>query len=306
MEFHHQTVLLDEAVAALSVKPDGIYMDGTAGGGGHSAAIRERLGQQGLLIAVDRDPDALQTLRERFGNDDSIIVINNNFSNINTILNSLEIEKLDGLLLDIGVSSYQLDTADRGFSYHSDAPLDMRMSRQGKSAADVVNTYSEQALAEVIFRYGEEKFARSIAKNIVKCRAEKPISTTGELVEIIRMSMPAAALRGAHPARKTFQAIRIEVNGELEVLEKALDSAIERIRPGGVIAVITFHSLEDRIVKNKFKEWAAGCTCPKDFPVCVCGKSPRVKVMKAVTPSEKELKENNRSRSARLRSVTVL
>ena len=306
MEFHHQSVLLGESIAALRIQPDGVYMDGTAGGGGHSAAIREHLGKNGLLIAVDQDPDAVCVLKERFADDPGVIVINNNFSNIHTILNTLEIEKLDGLLLDIGVSSYQLDTADRGFSYHFDAPLDMRMSGQGKSAADVVNTYSEQDLAQVIFRYGEEKYARRIAGNIVKRRAEKPITTTGELVEIIRMSMPAAALRGAHPARRTFQAIRIEVNGELEVLEKALDSAIDRIKPGGVIAVITFHSLEDRIVKNKFKEWSQGCTCPKDFPVCVCGKKPRVQVMKAVTPSEEELKENKRSRSARLRCVIKL
>ena len=306
MSFNHKSVLLHEAVESLHIVPDGVYMDGTAGGGGHSAEILKRLSPQGLLIAVDQDPDALRVLGERFKDVSNIKIIENNFSNIDTILHTLSIEKLDGLLLDIGVSSYQLDTAHRGFSYHFDAPLDMRMSQQGMSAADVVNSYSEQELANVIFRYGEEKFARSIARNIVAAREEKPIRTTAELVDIIKRSMPEAAKRGAHPARKTFQAIRIEVNGELRVLEKALDDALEHIAPGGVISVITFHSLEDRLVKNKFREWAQGCTCPKDFPVCVCGKTPRVKVCKAITPSAQELEENNRSRSARLRTAIRL
>ena len=306
MEFHHRSVLLEEAVHSLCVKPDGVYMDGTAGGGGHCAEILRHLGQNGRLIAVDQDPDALQVLGERFAGEPRVIIVNNNFSNINSILNTLSVDTLDGLLLDIGVSSFQLDTADRGFSYHFDAPLDMRMSKQGRTAADVVNTYSEKELADVIFRFGEEKFARSIARNIVKCRESEPICTTGQLVDIIKNSMPESAKRAAHPARKTFQAIRMEVNGELQVLETALDDALERIAPGGVISVITFHSLEDRLVKTKFKEWSQGCTCPKDFPVCVCGKIPRVKVLKAVTPSAKEIEENNRSRSARLRSAVKL
>lgn len=306
MNFNHRSVLLKESIDSLHIQPDGVYMDGTAGGGGHSAAILEKLGEHGKLIAVDQDPDALQVLRERFGNNQNVIIIKNNFSNIKNILKEAGVPAIHGLLLDIGVSSYQLDTAQRGFSYHFDAPLDMRMSQAGKSARDVVNTYSEKELADIIFHYGEEKFSRSIAKNIVAYREQKLIETTGELVDIIKASMPEAAKRGAHPARKTFQAIRIEVNGELEVLEKALNDALECVKPGGVISVITFHSLEDRLVKNKFKEWAQGCTCPKDFPVCVCGKTPRVKVMKAVSPSAEEVEENNRSRSARLRSVIKL
>ena len=290
----------------MNIKPDGIYVDGTAGGGGHSSEILKRLGENGLLIAIDQDPDALKTLNERFKDKKNIKIINNNFSNINNILDELGIESIDGILLDIGVSSFQLDTADRGFSYHSDAPLDMRMSKQGKSAADVVNSYSEKELANIIFKFGEEKFSRSIAKNIVKARADKRIETTGELVEIIKASMPESAKRGSHPARKTFQAIRIEVNSELYVLEKALDDVLERVNKDGVISVITFHSLEDRIVKNKFREWAQGCTCPKDFPVCICGKTPKIKALKPVSASEEELAENNRSRSARLRSAVKL
>ncbi|MBQ6381505.1 MAG: 16S rRNA (cytosine(1402)-N(4))-methyltransferase RsmH [Clostridia bacterium] len=301
MNFNHTSVLLNEAIDSLHIKPGGVYVDGTAGGGGHTAAILEALGTSGTLIAVDQDPDALAVLRERFQDAPNVIVINNNFSNIKNILSDVGKQRADGILLDIGVSSYQLDTACRGFSYHYDAPLDMRMSRQGTSARDVVNTYTEQDLAAVIYRYGEEKYARSIAKNIVKARQEKPIETTTELVDIIKASMPEAAKRGAHPARKTFQAIRIEVNRELEVLETALDSALGCLNKGGVISVITFHSLEDRLVKTKMKEWAQGCTCPKDFPVCVCGKTPRAKVGKAVSPSPEELAENNRSRSARLR-----
>ena len=306
MKFNHRSVLLKESIDSLHIQPDGVYMDGTAGGGGHSAAILERLGEHGKLIAVDQDPDALAVLKERFGKNQNVIIINNNFSNIKNILNDAGVTAINGLLLDIGVSSYQLDTAHRGFSYHIDAPLDMRMSQSGKSAYDVVNTYGEKELADIIFRYGEEKFSRSIAKNIVALREKKPIETTAELVDIIKASMPEAAKRGAHPARKTFQAIRIEVNNELGVLEKALNDALECVKPGGVISVITFHSLEDRLVKNKFREWAQGCTCPKDFPVCVCGKTPRVKVMKAVSPSSEEVEKNNRSRSARLRSVIKL
>lgn len=303
MSFHHKSVLLEEAVASLRIQPSGIYVDGTAGGGGHSSEIQKRLSDKGRLIAVDRDPDALQTLHERFDSCSNVTIVNNNYRNIKNILTDCGVEKADGILLDIGVSSHQLDTAQRGFSYHFDAPLDMRMSQQGKSAMDVVNTYSEQALAEVIFRFGEEKYARSIARNIVKYRAAQPLCTTFELVEVIKASMPEAAKRGAHPARKTFQALRIEVNGELEALAQALDDALDCLTPGGVISIITFHSLEDRLVKIKFKEWAQGCTCPKDFPVCVCGKTPRAKVLKAIAPSPEEIEENNRSRSARLRTA---
>lgn len=306
MNFKHKSVLLREAVDSLNIKPDGVYMDGTAGGGGHSAEILKRLCEKGKLIAVDQDPDALEALEEKFKDNKNVIIIKSNFSALEDILAKAGVEELDGLLLDIGVSSYQLDTAQRGFSYHFDAPLDMRMSQSGKTAADVVNTYSEKELADLIFRYGEEKFSRSIAKNIVKSREIKPIETTAELVDIIKSSMPESAKRGAHPARKTFQAIRIEVNAELDVLDKALESALKHIKKGGVISVITFHSLEDRLVKQKFKEWAQGCTCPKDFPVCVCGKTPKVKVLKAVTPSSEEIEENNRSRSARLRSAIKL
>lgn len=308
MNFHHKSVLLQEAVDSLRIQPNGVYMDGTAGGGGHSAEILKQL-EGGKLICVDQDPDALAVLKERFGDNQNVIIIKNNFSHIKTIISGLAqsgITRLDGLLLDIGVSSFQLDTAQRGFSYHADAPLDMRMSGEGMSARDVVNTYGETELADVIFRYGEEKYARSIAKNIVRAREKEPIETTAALVEIIKASMPESAKRGAHPARKTFQAIRIEVNRELEALETALNDALDCMNEGGVISVITFHSLEDRFVKNKFREWAQGCTCPKDFPVCVCGKKPRVKVLKAVAPSEEEIAENNRSRSARLRSVIKL
>ncbi|MBR2589543.1 MAG: 16S rRNA (cytosine(1402)-N(4))-methyltransferase RsmH [Clostridia bacterium] len=306
MSFNHTSVLLQESIDSLHIQPGGVYMDGTAGGGGHCAAILEHLGSAGKLICVDQDPAALEVLAQRFVGVPNIKIIHNNFSNIKTIISGLSewgVTRLDGLLLDIGVSSYQLDTAQRGFSYHADAPLDMRMSGEGMSARDVVNTYSEQELSAVIFRYGEEKFARSIAAGIVRARQSAPIETTGELVEIIKASMPAAAKRGAHPARRTFQAIRIEVNRELEVLEKALDDALPCMNEGGVISVITFHSLEDRLVKNKFREWAQGCTCPKDFPVCVCGKKPRVKVCKVLSPSPAEIENNNRSRSARLRSA---
>ena len=306
MNFNHKSVLLEESVKSLNIKPDGVYVDGTAGGGGHSAEILKRLSGEGRLIAVDQDPDALQVLKERFKSDKRVTIINSNFSALGNILKTAGVAKIDGLLLDIGVSSYQLDTAERGFSYHFCAPLDMRMSKAGKSAYDVINNYNQERLAQVIFKYGEEKYSRSIAKNIVKSRELKPIETTEELVEIIKKSMPESAKRGSHPARKTFQAIRIEVNEELEVLEKALEQALEYINKGGAISVITFHSLEDRIVKNKFREWAQGCTCPKDFPVCVCGKTPKVKILKPVTPCDEELAENKRSRSAKLRTAIKL
>lgn len=298
MEFVHKSVLFDESIKALDLNENKIILDGTAGGGGHSKAIAEKAKQ---LIAVDQDPDAIEVLHERLGDKDNVIIVNNNFSDIKNILKALNIDKIDGLLLDLGVSSYQLDTADRGFSFHQDAPLDMRMSKSGLSAKDVVNTYSEQELADIIFRYGEEKFSRRIAANIVKARLDKPIETTFELVDIIKSSMPQKAMRDSHPARRTFQAIRIEVNAELDVLRTTLDDAFECLNSGGRIAVITFHSLEDRIVKEKFNAWSKGCICPKEFPVCVCGNKPKGKAFKPVSPSDEELKINPRARSSRLR-----
>lgn len=298
MEFVHKSVLFDESIQALCLDKTKIILDGTAGGGGHSGEIAKNAGQ---LIAVDQDPDAIAVLNERLGSRDNVTIVNNNFSNIKSILNSLGIDKIDGLLLDLGVSSYQLDNGERGFSFHQDAPLDMRMSKSGLSAKDVVNTYSEQELADIIFRYGEEKFSRRIAANIVKSRADKPIETTFELVDIIKTSMPQKAMRESHPARRTFQAIRIEVNAELDVLKKALEDAFDCLNPGGRIAIITFHSLEDRIVKEKFNDWARGCTCPKEFPVCVCGNKPKGKVFKPLAPTEQELEMNPRARSSRLR-----
>lgn len=298
MEFVHKSVLFDEAIEALDLNSEKVILDGTAGGGGHSSEISKTAKQ---LIAVDQDPDAITVLNERLGDRKNVTLVHDNFSHIKSILKSLNIDKIDGVLLDLGVSSFQLDTADRGFSFHKDAPLDMRMSKTGLSAKDVVNTYSETELADIIFKYGEEKFARKIASNIVKARQDKPIETTFELVDIIKASLPQKAMRDSHPARKTFQAIRIEVNGELDVLKSTLDDAFDCLNSGGRIAVITFHSLEDRIVKEKFNEWCKGCTCPKEFPVCVCGNKPKGKVFKAVAPSQKELEINPRARSSRLR-----
>lgn len=298
MEFVHKSVLFDEAIEALCLDKTKIIMDGTAGGGGHSSEIARYAKR---LVAVDRDPDAIQVLNERLATLDNVTIVHDNFSNIKNILKALDIEKIDGLLLDLGVSSFQLDTADRGFSFHKDAMLDMRMSKTGLSAYDVVNTYSEQELAQVIYKYGEEKFSRRIAANIVKARSDKPVETTFELVDIIKASYPQKAMRDSHPARKTFQAIRIEVNGELDVLKTALDDAFSVLASGGRIAVITFHSLEDRIVKERFAEWSKGCTCPKEFPVCVCGNKPKGRALKSVSPSKEELEENPRARSSRLR-----
>lgn len=298
MEFIHKSVLFDESVKALNINSNSVIVDGTAGGGGHSREISNNAGR---LIAIDQDPDAIKVLHERLGDRENVTIVNDNFSNLKSILSSLNIDEIDGLLLDLGVSSFQLDTAERGFSFHKDAPLDMRMSKSGLSARDVVNTYSEQELANIIYKYGEEKFSRKIASNIVKARQDKPIETTFELVDIIKSSLPQKAMRDSHPARKTFQAIRIEVNAELDVLEKTLDDAFECLRSGGRIAIITFHSLEDRMVKEKFNEWSKGCTCPKEFPVCVCGNKPKGKALKSIAPSEKELEINPRARSSRLR-----
>lgn len=299
MEFVHKSVLFDEAIESLNIDKSKIILDGTAGGGGHSREIAKRAGR---LIAVDQDPDAIKVLHERLDSLDNVTIVQNNFSNVKDILKEQKIEKIDGMLLDLGVSSFQLDTAQRGFSYHADAPLDMRMSKSGLSAKDVVNTYSETELADILFRYGEEKFARRIAKNIVLHRQNKEIETTGELVDIIKESYPKAKMRDSHPARKTFQAIRIEVNAELDVLEKTLDSALDCLSSGGRLSIITFHSLEDRMVKEKFNSWVNPCTCPKEFPVCVCGKKPLGKMpFKFKAPSEAELEKNPRARSSKLR-----
>lgn len=298
MEFVHKSVLFDEAVRALDLSENKIIIDGTAGGGGHTSEIAKTAKK---VIAVDRDPDAIKVLNERLGDRENVTIVHDNYSNIKAIVKRLGIDEIDGLLLDLGVSSFQLDTAERGFSFHKDAPLDMRMSKSGLSARDVVNDYSEEQLADILFRYGEEKFARRIAANIVKTRQDKPIETTFELVDIIKSSLPQKAMRDGHPARKTFQAIRIEVNAELDVLSSTLDDAFSILSKGGRIAIITFHSLEDRIVKERFNEWCKGCTCPKEFPVCVCGNKPKGKAFKSIAPSKEELEENPRARSSRLR-----
>lgn len=302
-EFKHIPVLFNETIDALNVRPDGTYVDCTAGGGGHCAAVAEKL-TTGRIIAIDQDPEAIESLNERFKDNSRVTVIHDNFVNIEAILRKLDINGVDGIMADLGVSSHQLDTDERGFSFHKDAPLDMRMSMEGMSAAELVNTASQQELQRIIYTYGEEKFAPSIARNIVKAREIKPIETTFELVDIIKNSMPMKAKRDSHPARKTFQALRIEVNGELEKLDKALDSMFEVLNPSGRIAIITFHSLEDRMVKKKFNKFCEGCVCPPEFPVCVCGRKPRGKLpFKSKAPTENEVGENFRSHSARLRAI---
>lgn len=303
MEFSHISVLFDETIDSLGIKSDGLYVDCTCGGAGHSKAILERI-PDGALIAIDRDPDAIQVITERIGSNPNVEIVNNNFNNIKEILNG---RQADGILADLGVSSFQLDTPERGFSFHHDAQLDMRMSKTGKSAYDVVNGYSEHELCNIITRYGEEKFARSIAKNIVKARTVKPIETTLELAELIKDSVPAKYRRDGHPARKTFQAIRIEVNDELSTLSRAVDDMFHCLKVGGRLSIITFHSLEDRTVKEKFREFTVGCTCPKEFPVCVCGNTPEGKLVnKGLSAKQSELDANNRSRSARLRTIERL
>ena len=307
MEFSHVSVLLYEAVSSLDITKDGVYGDCTAGGGGHSAEILKRL-ENGRLFALDRDPEAIATLKERFKGDERVTVVQTEFENIRSVLASYGEEHADGVLADLGVSSHQLDTAERGFSFHNDAPLDMRMSKQGVSAADLVNSLSERELERIIRTNGEEKFSRSIARAIVRERQKKPVETTLELVDIIKSAMPEAAKRSpGHPARRTFQALRIEVNGELDRLESSLEEMFSSLCVGGRLSVITFHSLEDRIVKRKFASLCTGCTCPPSFPVCVCGKTPRGRLaFKSVLPGEQELEANPRSRSARLRSIEKL
>lgn len=302
MEFNHISVLLNECIEGLNINPNGIYVDGTAGGGGHSAEILKKL-DCGKLISIDRDPDAITTISERFKNEPNSIIINGCFGEMKKLLNDRGIYQVDGVLLDIGVSSHQLDTDERGFSFHKDAPLDMRMSQSGTSAEDLVNDLSYEELRDIIYRYGEDKFAPSIAKGIVKAREEERITTTLQLAEIIKNSVPQKVRREGHPARKTFQALRIEVNGELTQLENGLDEAFEMLSPKGRLAVISFHSLEDRIVKQKMASWCKGCTCPKDFPVCVCGNVPKAKPVnrKPIEATQEELDKNPRSRSAKLR-----
>ncbi len=308
--FSHRSVLLEPCMDALAIKPEGIYVDGTAGGGGHSFEIARRL-TTGRLIAIDQDEAAIKAASARLAPlGERAQVVRNNFCHVADVLDTLGIEGIDGILLDLGVSSYQLDTPERGFSYMADAPLDMRMDmRAEKNAYDVVNGYSENDLRRILFEYGEERFAGRIASRIVQARAERPIETTGELTSLIKSAIPAAARDGGHhPAKRSFQAIRIEVNSELDVIRPALEAAMKRLRPGGRMAVITFHSLEDRIVKQAFADMASGCTCPKGLPVCVCGKKPQVKVIsrKPILPDEEELETNPRSRSAKLRVAEKL
>lgn len=306
MEFKHISVLLNEVIESLNIKPDGIYVDGTVGGAGHSTEIAKRL-VSGRLIALDRDPDAVKTATERLKGYNAT-VIQSNFADMKQALESINIYKVDGILLDLGVSSYQLDCGERGFSYKYDAPLDMRMSKSGTAAADLVNTLSAEELAKIFRDYGEEKFAYKIACSIVKRREKDKIETTTELAEIIASCYPAAARRDGNPARKCFQALRIAVNDEFGSLERLLDTAFDMLNVGGVLSIITFHSLEDRIVKQRFKQYTTGCTCPPDFPICVCGKKPQgeLRFKKPITASSEELNQNLRSRSAKLRSIVKL
>lgn len=306
IEFKHISVLLNECIEGLNIRPDGIYADGTLGGGGHSSVIYSHL-TSGMLIGIDRDIEAIRAARSRIGEGDNIIYVHDNYKNIKNILSNNNISGLDGALVDLGISSYQIDNADRGFSYTKDAPLDMRMNQSDPlSAYDVVNTYEADKLSKVIYDYGEERYGRKIADAIVKARSNKPVETTLELAEIIRGAVPAKSVpKGSHPAKRTFQAIRIEVNGELADLKDAVTDFFECLNPGGRLCIITFHSLEDRIVKHVFSDFASGCTCPKEFPVCVCGKEPRGKLIsrKPILPSEEELAANSRSASAKLRII---
>ena len=310
LNFSHRPVMLDECIENLAIKPDGVYIDGTAGGGGHSFAIASRL-TTGKLIAIDQDESAIAAAGARLAPlGDRTTVVRNNFKNISQVCSELGIEGIDGLLLDLGVSSYQLDTPERGFSYQADAPLDMRMDKRNPlSAYEVVNTYPQDELRRILFEYGEERFAPRIAATICRAREEAPIQTTGELVELIKKAMPATARDGGHhPAKRSFQAIRIEVNAELDVIAPAIRSAVNLLRPGGRIVIITFHSLEDRIVKQTFADLTGGCTCPKNFPVCVCGNRPQVKIItrKPILPTAAELEENRRSHSAKVRVAEKL
>ena len=306
MEFKHKSVLLNETIDGLNIKPDGIYVDGTLGGGGHAYEVCRRLGEKGSIVGIDQDAAAIEAASARlkdFG--EKVTIVRSNYCDMKSKLHELGIDKVDGIVLDLGVSSYQLDTAERGFSYREDAPLDMRMdTRQKMTARDIVNDYTEADLYRVIRDYGEDKFAKNIAKHIVQARAVKPVETTAELSEIIRASIPMKfQKKSGHPAKRTFQAIRIELNRELDVLRDSLDDMIDLLNPGGRLCIITFHSLEDRIVKSAFRKNENPCTCPPDFPVCVCGKKSKGKVItrKPILPSETEMEENPRSKSAKLR-----
>ncbi|MBD5104353.1 MAG: 16S rRNA (cytosine(1402)-N(4))-methyltransferase RsmH [Ruminococcaceae bacterium] len=306
MEFQHKSVLLNESIEGLNIKADGVYVDCTTGGGGHSLEIAKRL-QGGRLFCFDQDREAIEAAKMRLRGY-SPVFVTRNFAEMGEALAEYGVKAADGILMDLGVSSYQLDNRARGFSYHDDAPLDMRMSGEGESARDIVNEYESEELIRILRLYGEEKYAVSIAKGIVKAREQAPVETTSQLAEIIKNNVPAKVRKEKNPCRKTFQAIRIEVNRELEVLEKGLAAGFELLANGGRMAIITFHSLEDRIVKNAFREYCTGCTCPPDFPVCVCGKKPRAMLVnkKPITAEEKELEENPRSRSAKLRILEKL
>ena len=308
MQFNHVPVLFYETVDSLKINPDGIYADCTAGGGGHSAEILSRLSDNGRLIAFDRDPDAIKNLTEKFSGKDNITIVKSNYCEIDRRMEELGIAAFDGIMADLGVSSFQLDTPERGFSFHNDAPLDMRMSKEGISAKDIINTYSEKELTRIFTTYGEEKFAKSIARLIVARREKAPYETTFQLAETVKDGIPARARReGGHPARRVFQAVRIAVNGEYEDLTPSVEKMFDALKVGGVLSIITFHSLEDRAVKNAFKKFTEGCTCPKDFPVCVCGNTPRGQLQfKSMAPSAEELERNPRSHSARLRSIIKL
>jgi len=305
MEFNHKSVLLNETIEELKIKPEGTYVDGTLGGAGHSFEIVSRLNSLGRLVGLDQDEDAIRAASKRLENFSNVSIVRSNYENIKEELNNLGINKVDGILLDLGVSSYQLDTKERGFSYRDDAPLDMRMDNRSElTAKDIVNGYSQGELFRIIRDYGEDKFAANIAKHIVMAREEKPIETTLELAEIVKAAIPMKFRKqGGHPAKQTFQAIRIELNRELTVLSETLMDMIDLLNPSGRICIITFHSLEDRIVKNIFKDAQDPCTCPKSFPVCVCGKVSKGTVVtrKPIVPSDEELEENPRSKSAKLR-----
>ncbi len=306
MEFKHISVLLDETIDSLNIKPNGIYVDGTLGGGGHSLEICKRLGEGGRLVGIDQDMDAIKAATERLEEyKDKIDIVHSNYQDIESCLGKLSICGVDGIVLDLGVSSYQLDNVDRGFTYREDTPLDMRMDQsQTRTAKDIVNGYSEMELFKVIRDYGEDGFAKNIAKHIVKARENGPIETTGQLNEIIKAAIPAKMRQGTgHPSKKTFQAIRIELNQELEVLENSIDKMIELLNPGGRLSIITFHSLEDRIVKNIFRRNMNPCTCPPSFPVCTCGQAPKGKIItrKPIIPSDEEINENKRAKSSKLR-----
>ncbi len=306
MTFEHKSVLLEETVDSLDIKPDGIYVDGTLGGGGHAYEVCSRLSDKGRLIGIDQDADAIKAASERLAPfRDKVTIVRSNYENIASVLSELGIGKVDGIYLDLGVSSYQLDTVERGFTYREDAPLDMRMDqRNTQTAADIVNTYSEMDLYRIIRDYGEDKFAKNIAKHIVRVRAEKPFETTGELIEVIKAAIPAKVrATGGHPAKRTFQALRIELNHELDVLNRSIDTMIDLLNPNGRLSIITFHSLEDRIVKTRFKNNENPCICPPGFPVCMCGKKSRGSVVtrKPIVPSEQEIEENKRSKSSKLR-----